>query len=341
MNATGTARRLAHREPCADGGLSLQCRSLRVDPVVADSGGRRRCGRRPSRRARTPRRAPLRLRADLRHPVLPGLPRIVQRGLADHRSRPHTSGTVIKRGNQIMAAEFSSSSGGFTAGGVFPAVVDEGDVVSPNRNWQQTVTAGAIANAYGVGELISSTSSVATTSRRRGRVTRVKVVGTARTVEGSGDEARWKLGSSRTVHRRGPGATGPIPGLPLPPGSLESLPLPELPPLPDHPGVGGVASCRAAPLPPAAAGSAAPSRSLLQRVTRSPNHRCPMEQAAAPAEDAAIDAKYRELGGAAGTLGEPTGPELCWSTNRASSGPTRGHHRVDAHARHAGRRLAV
>ncbi|MBM4519756.1 SpoIID/LytB domain-containing protein [Rhodococcus hoagii] len=222
-----------------------------------------------------------------------------------------TSGTVIKRGNQIMAAEFSSSSGGFTAGGVFPAVVDEGDVVSPNRNWQQTVTAGAIANAYGVGELISfDVIGRNNLGADGGRVTRVKVVGTARTVEGSGDEARWKLGlKSDWFTVGGPGAPGPIPGLPLPPGSLESLPLPELPPLPEI--TPGSVESLLPPLPPLPPGSAAPlpfaaaaGDAIAEPIA------APMEQAAAPAEESPIDAKYRELGGAAGTLGEPTGPEL-------------------------------
>ncbi|WP_413784748.1 LGFP repeat-containing protein, partial [Prescottella equi] len=56
----------------------------------------------------------------------------------------------------------------------------------------------------------------------------------------------------------------------------------------------------AAPLPFAAAAGDAIAEPIA----------APVEQAAAPAEESPIDAKYRELGGAAGTLGEPTGPEL-------------------------------
>lgn len=223
-----------------------------------------------------------------------------------------TAGTVIKRGNQIMAAEFSSSTGGFSAGGVFPAVVDDGDVVSPNHNWSQTVTAGAIANAYGVGELISfDVIGRNNLGADGGRVTRVRVVGTARTVEGSGDEARWKLGLKSDWFTVGGGAPGPIPGLPdipglplgsleqlpplpeITPGSIESLPIPELPPLPPLPALPGSAG----PLPIAqpVAAVADPAAGAEVGVTD---------------PESPIEAKYRELGGAAGALGEPTGPEL-------------------------------
>ncbi len=188
-------------------------RSLRVDPVVGRlrwQGGAAGAGHRGALVRRG--RAPLRLRADLRHPVLPGLPRIVQRGLADHRSRPHHERNRHQARQPDQAAEFSSSSGGFTAG-ASSGRRRRGDVVSPNRNWQQTVTAGAIANAYGVGELISfDVIGRNNLGADGGRVTRVKVVGTARTVEGSGDEARWKLGlKSDWFTVGGPGAPGPIP----------------------------------------------------------------------------------------------------------------------------------
>lgn len=235
-----------------------------------------------------------------------------------------TAGTVIKRGNQTMAAEFSSSTGGFTAGGVFPAVVDDGDVVSPNHNWSQTVTAGAIANAYGVGELVSfDVIGRNNLGADGGRVTRVRVVGTTRTVEGSGDEARWKLGLKSDWFTVG-GAPGPIPGLPaipglpeipgLPLGSLEQIPLPPLPEITP----GSIEQLPIPPLPqlpplPALPGSAGPLpiAAHAAAVTEPVPAADPasVEPVAADLESP-IEAKYRELGGAAGTLGEPVGPEL-------------------------------
>ncbi|WP_430335119.1 SpoIID/LytB domain-containing protein [Rhodococcus sp. ACT016] len=220
-----------------------------------------------------------------------------------------TAGMVLKRGNQIMAAEFSSSSGGYTAGGVFPAVVDDGDAVSPNRNWSQTVSAGAIANAYGVGELISfDVIGRNNLGADGGRVTRVRVVGTARTVEGTGDDARWKLGlkSDWFTVGGGGGAPGPIPGLPaLPelfPGSLEMLETLPLPPLPEL-SPGSLESIPLPPLPPLPELSPGSLESIPLPIA------APLDQPVADI-DSPIDAKYRELGGAAGSLGEPTGPEL-------------------------------
>ncbi|RVW06915.1 SpoIID/LytB domain-containing protein [Prescottella agglutinans] len=222
-----------------------------------------------------------------------------------------TAGTVLKRGNQTVAAEFSSSSGGYTAGGVFPAVIDDGDVASPNRNWTQTVTAGAIANAFGVGELHSfEVIGRNGLGADGGRVTRVRVVGSARTVEASGDDARWKLGlKSDWFTVGGGGAPGPIPGLPLPelpPGSLEMLETLPLPPLPElTPGSveSALESLPLPPLPPLPELSPGSIDSIPLPIS------APLDQPVADAESP-IDAKYRELGGAAGDLGEPTGPEL-------------------------------
>ncbi|MFD1812096.1 SpoIID/LytB domain-containing protein [Rhodococcus gannanensis] len=106
-----------------------------------------------------------------------------------------TAGKVITRGGQPVAAEFSSSTGGYTAGGDFDAVEDLGDSLSPNHNWTQTLTAGEIGKAFGVGEL----HSVSVVERNNlgtdgGRVTTLEVVGSDGTARVSGKEARSKLG---------------------------------------------------------------------------------------------------------------------------------------------------
>lgn len=51
---------------------------------------------------------------------------------------------------RIAATEFSASTGGWTAGGTFPAVVDEGDdyASNPNHRWTVTVTRAAIETAF-------------------------------------------------------------------------------------------------------------------------------------------------------------------------------------------------
>ncbi|QBJ96684.1 SpoIID/LytB domain-containing protein [Rhodococcus sp. ABRD24] len=220
-----------------------------------------------------------------------------------------TFGKVLKRGNKIMAAEFSSSSGGFTAGGVFPAVVDDGDVVSPNRNWTQTVSAGQIANAFGVGELhafeVIGRNNLGADG---GRVTRVRVVGSARTVEATGDEARWKLGlkSDWFTVNQGAGIPG-IPGLPLPPGSLDAIPLPPLPEL----SPGSLGAIPLPPLPPIPLPALPPLPGSVGPVGIAEPIAAPVVDSLPAADlESPIEAKYRELGGPAGTLGEPTGPEM-------------------------------
>jgi SpoIID/LytB domain protein len=62
-----------------------------------------------------------------------------------------TAGQVRRTGGGGVArTEFSSSTGGFTAGGTFPAVVDEGDDVSanPNHNWSTSVRVSSIETAF-------------------------------------------------------------------------------------------------------------------------------------------------------------------------------------------------
>jgi SpoIID/LytB domain protein len=53
---------------------------------------------------------------------------------------------------RVSRTEFSSSSGGWTAGGTFPAVEDAGDAVAgnPNHNWSVAIDAGTLAARLGV-----------------------------------------------------------------------------------------------------------------------------------------------------------------------------------------------
>lgn len=63
-----------------------------------------------------------------------------------------TTTGVVRRtaGGAIARTEFSSSTGGWSAGGVFPAVADAGDAYAsnPHRNWSVTFTAAQIAAAF-------------------------------------------------------------------------------------------------------------------------------------------------------------------------------------------------
>lgn len=106
-----------------------------------------------------------------------------------------SSGVVLTRDGRAVRAEYSSSTGGHTAGGTFPAVVDDGDTVSPYHGWSTTVSAGDIGAAFGVGELIA----VQVTARNGlgadgGRAVQVTISGTRRTVTVSGTAVQAALG---------------------------------------------------------------------------------------------------------------------------------------------------
>lgn len=100
--------------------------------------------------------------------------------------------------NAIASTEFSSSTGGWTAGGTFPAVVDDGDSVSsnPNHYWNASVTVGSIEAAWpSVGSLVS----VIVTKRNGlgdwgGRATEVRVEGTSGVITTTGSTFRSKVG---------------------------------------------------------------------------------------------------------------------------------------------------
>ena len=67
-----------------------------------------------------------------------------------------TSGEVRRSANgTIPRTEFSSSSGGWTAGGTFPAVEDAGDLTAanPNRAWSVTFSRADVAARLGTGSI--------------------------------------------------------------------------------------------------------------------------------------------------------------------------------------------
>ncbi|MGE3619116.1 MAG: SpoIID/LytB domain-containing protein [Acidimicrobiia bacterium] len=160
--------------------------------------------------------------------------------LEDHRTDQAvalTAGEVRVRNGTVMRTEFSSSTGGWTAGGTFPAVQDLGDVRSPRHDWTTTVSGAAIEAAY---PTIGSYTGFEVTQRNGlgqdgGRVLQVRVWGTTRSVVDTGDNFRRKLnlfsdwyspvGPSQLVWygRQAPGAGQPE--LTVPFGGPSALPL--------------------------------------------------------------------------------------------------------------------
>ena len=106
-----------------------------------------------------------------------------------------TAGQVRLQNGQPAFTEFSSSTGGYTAGGKFPAVVDDGDTASPNHNWTATLSPASVAQAFG----LSSVDTLEVTEANglgaeNGRALKVRATGGGRSVEVTGDDARVKLG---------------------------------------------------------------------------------------------------------------------------------------------------
>lgn len=106
-----------------------------------------------------------------------------------------TRAQALMKDGAVVRSEFSASTGGYSAGGTFPPVEDLGDKVAPNRQWAKTITAGEIGTAFGVGEL----QNIEVIARNNlgdagGRATQVRVIGSDRTIETTGAEARAKLG---------------------------------------------------------------------------------------------------------------------------------------------------
>lgn len=107
-----------------------------------------------------------------------------------------TAGEVRLDGQgRVVLTEFSSSSGGWTAGGAFPAVEDLGDTRSPNHDWTTTITGTQISQAWpSIG-----TFRAATVLTRNGlgadggRVLTIEVRGTAGTVTLTGNQFRSGL----------------------------------------------------------------------------------------------------------------------------------------------------
>lgn len=98
----------------------------------------------------------------------------------------------------VALTEFSSSTGGYTAGGAFPAVVDAGDATSsnPNHNWSTSVSVASVQNAF---PSVGTLQSIAITGRNGlgdmgGRVTQMVLSGSNGSATITGDQFQWALG---------------------------------------------------------------------------------------------------------------------------------------------------
>jgi hypothetical protein len=96
----------------------------------------------------------------------------------------------------VAGTELSSSTGGYTAGGTFPAVVDDGDVKSPFHDWTASIPVADIEAAY---PAIGSLQSVDITERNGlgdfgGRVLNMVLRGSLSNQNLTGEAFRSKFG---------------------------------------------------------------------------------------------------------------------------------------------------
>jgi len=100
---------------------------------------------------------------------------------------------------RVARTEFSSSSGGYTAGGTFPAVPDEGDSVAgnPRHTWRMSVDVTRVESAHGGGGRLTEVRVLERNGLGPdgGRVKRVRLTfSNGRTAEITGDQLRSLAG---------------------------------------------------------------------------------------------------------------------------------------------------
>ena len=109
------------------------------------------------------------------------------------RAIAETAGEVRMLNGAVARTEFSSSTGGITAGGVFPVVTDAGDdtATNPNHNWTSRIAVDVIEAKYAKGTL----QDVSILERNGlgaegGRVKRMRLVFSGGNVDLTGDDFR-------------------------------------------------------------------------------------------------------------------------------------------------------
>jgi SpoIID/LytB domain protein len=131
----------------------------------------------------------------------------------------------------IALTEFSSSTGGYTAGGAFPAVPDLGDSTAsnPNHTWTTDVPSSAIQSAFGqsaAGQSLGTLESIQITGRNGlgdlgGRVTAMTLQFAGGSVQTTGSQFAGALGlkSNWFTVTAQPVQPGPTPTTPTAPAT--------------------------------------------------------------------------------------------------------------------------
>ncbi|WP_207841535.1 SpoIID/LytB domain-containing protein [Williamsia soli] len=193
-----------------------------------------------------------------------------------------TAGIVLNKADGKPAfTEFSSSTGGATDGRDFPAVIDDGDAISPFHDWTAAVSSDSIASTFGVGSLTGfEVIEAYGMGAENGRAAKVRISGTGGTVEVPAQEVRTKLQLRSSFfsvqgQESKPAIVAPPSGVG---GNAPAVPVPGV-----VPGV--------PPVTPSAPGATGDTLSQLLALA-----------------EAAIGGKFSELGGSSGLLGAVLGP---------------------------------
>ena len=110
-----------------------------------------------------------------------------------------TAGAVRLLNGAVARTEFSSSTGGYTAGGTFPAVIDEGDAItSPNNanhTWTVAIPISSIESKYGKGTFSSATVTARNgLGEDGGRVVNIRLTFSGGVVDQTGNQFRIAFG---------------------------------------------------------------------------------------------------------------------------------------------------
>lgn len=108
----------------------------------------------------------------------------------------NTAGLVRIRNGGVARTEFSSSTGGYTAGGDFPSVEDLGDSVesNPNHDWTKVVNLAGWVASQNKGDLVAIDEVGNGLGEDGGRVLNVTFTFTGGTTVLTGNEARREFG---------------------------------------------------------------------------------------------------------------------------------------------------
>ena len=137
---------------------------------------------------------------------------------------PRTDRSIAETANEIRVApktgkpvrtEFSASTGGFTAGGDFPAVPDDGDAIAanPNRSWTVRLAASRFANAklgpFREAKVVTRDGL----GNDGGRVTKLQLVYAKGTTTLTGNELMSRFSLRSSWFNLTTEMTGPAPGV--------------------------------------------------------------------------------------------------------------------------------